>query len=47
MRWPDDPQEKLLVFRLVGEDTTKTEIVQELAKLVASINFSTDSVSSD
>ncbi len=45
VRWPDDPQEKLLVFRLLGEGDTKTEVVQELAKMMASINFSTDSVS--
>ena len=46
VRWPDDPQEKLLVFRLTGEETNKTEVVEQLAKMLASINFSTDHVSS-
>ncbi len=45
VRWPEDPQEKLLVFRLVSEDVAKEEIVQLLAKLLADTNFSTDPVS--
>ncbi len=45
VRWPGDPQEQLLVFRLVGEGSTKTEVIQELSKMMASVNCSTDPVS--
>lgn len=45
VRWPEDPQEKLLIFRLVSEDVGREELVQQLTKLLASINFSTDPVS--
>ncbi len=47
VRWPEDPQEKLLVFRPVTEDVRKEEVVQQLAKLLADSNFSTDPVCVD
>ena len=45
VRWPEDPQEKLLVFRLGGEDPGKDDIIRQIAKLLANTNFSTDPVS--
>ena len=46
VQWPEDPQEKLLVFRLENEDTSsRSEVIQHLAKLTAEAHFSTDSVS--
>ena len=44
VRWPEDPQEKLLVFRLLREEGHREEIVALLAKLLAETNFSTDTV---
>jgi hypothetical protein len=43
VQWPEDPQEKLLVFRLEAEDSSKTDTVQQLAKLMAEAHFSTSS----
>lgn len=46
----DDPMEKLLVFRLTGEGSSaggaeaKTQVVQQLAKLLADSIFSTNAV---
>ena len=44
MQWPQDPQEKLLVFRLENEDSSKSETVKHLSKLMADAHFSTDPV---
>lgn len=46
VRWPDDPQEQLLMFKLLGEESLKNDTIQELAKMMASVNCSTDPVSS-
>ena len=46
----DDPVEKLLVFRITGEGSNaggaeaKSQVVQQLAKLMADSIFSTDPV---
>lgn len=42
VRWPEDPQEKLLVFRLGRDDPGQEDIVKQIAKLLANTNFSTD-----
>ena len=48
VQWPEDPQEKLLVFRIESESTgSKTQTIQQLAKLMADVQFSTNSVSID
>ena len=44
VQWPEDPQEKLLVFKLEHDDTSKTDTVHRLAKLMAEAHFSTNSV---
>lgn len=45
VRWPEDPQEKLLLFRLSGDhEVTKNEVIQLIAKLLADVNFSTNPV---
>ena len=45
VQWPEDPQEKLLVFRIDTEDVSyKTNTVQQLAKLMAEAQFSTNTV---
>lgn len=48
VRWPEDPQEKLLVFRLAREEEGggggRDELVSLLAKLLAETSFSTDPV---
>ena len=46
VQWPEDPQEKLLVFRLESDSCcSRAEAVQDLAKLMADAHFSTDPVS--
>ncbi|CAI8002154.1 Protein ECT2 [Geodia barretti] len=42
VQWPEDPQEKLLVFGPENEDSSKSETVRHLAKLMADAHFSTD-----
>ena len=42
--WPDDAQGKLLIFRLVENDTSKMEVIQQLAQLLAAANSSPDIV---
>ena len=44
VQWPEDPQEKLLVFGPENEDSSKSETVRHLAKLMADAHFSTDPV---
>ena len=45
VQWPEDPQEKLLVFRLETDScSSKSGTVQHLAKLMADAHFSTDPV---
>ena len=45
VQWPEDPQEKLLVFRMEAESTSsKTDTIQRLARLMAEAQFSTNSV---
>ena len=44
VHWPQDPQEKLLVFRMESGGPSKKETVHQLAQLLAEAHFSTNAV---
>ena len=44
VHWPQDPQEKLLVFRMESGGPSKKETVHQLARLLAEAHFSTNAV---
>ena len=45
VRYPEDPQERLLAFKLSGDEKTKNDVITMLAELLAKTNFTTISVS--
>ena len=45
IRWPEDPQDKLLIFRLVGEDLNREEVIEQIARLMADSKSSASTVS--
>ena len=44
VHWPEDPQEKLLVFRMECGGPSKRETIHQLARLLAEAHFSTNAV---
>ena len=45
IRWPEDPQEKLLMFRLAGEEPNRDEVIAQIARLMADSKSSANTVS--
>ena len=45
VRWPEDPQERLLAFRVTGRDTDKINLIDQLSELLAQTNCSMTKVS--
>lgn len=45
IRWPEDPQDKLLMFRLAGEDSNREEVIEQIARLMADSKSSANIVS--
>lgn len=45
IRYPDDFQERLLAFKVSGDEKIKNDAITMLAKLLAKANFTTISVS--
>ena len=45
IRWPEDPQDKLLMFRLPGEDINRKELTEQIARLMADSKSSANTVS--
>lgn len=41
VRWPEDPQERLLVFKVNGEAELKINLLKQLSQLIADANCST------
>ena len=45
IRWPEDPQDKLLMFRLPGEEINRKELTEQIARLMADSKSSANTVS--
>ena len=45
VRYPEDPQERLLAFKVLGDEKIKNDAITMLAELLAKTNFTTISVS--
>ena len=45
VRWPEDPQERLLAFRVTGDEKDKTNLINQLSGLVAQSSCSVTPVS--
>ena len=45
IRWPEDSQDKLLMFRLPGEDINRKELTEQIARLMADSKSSANTVS--
>jgi len=46
VQYPEDPQEKLLVFQLPSQEgTTKDDLLTQICGLLANVNNSSDQVS--
>ena len=45
VRWPEDPQERLLAFKVSGDESQKSAIIKDLSQLLAQTNYSTMAVS--
>lgn len=41
VRWPEDPQERLLAFKVNGETELKNNLLKQLSQLIADANCST------
>lgn len=41
VRWPEDPQERLLAFKVSGDESQKPAIIKDLSQLLAQTNYST------
>ena len=44
VRWPEDPQERLLAFKVTGGERDKGNLVDQLSQLVAQTNCSISKV---
>lgn len=45
VHWLDDPQERLLTFRVTGDNEVKTNLLTQLSQLIADNNCTTIPVS--
>lgn len=45
IHWPEDPQDKLLIFRLPGEEINRKELTEQIARLMADSKSSANTVS--
>lgn len=45
IRLPEDLQDKLLMFRLVGEELNREEVIEQIARLMADSKSSANTVS--